>query len=370
MELADRAGRDAELQTRIARGASVLSDLGPALDDLLDATAAPITFRRPWLETWVRSFTGFEPWAVSVSNGARLDAVALLGRRRRAGHTEIVPLGYGPSDAVRLPARDEAGVEALATALIEALVGLRGPWRLVLGQIAADDPVAARVANAWPHSELGPGDGSPALLIAEGDRLEDHASSGYLKHVRRGWRLLERTGDEVELSFVTEPGAVVALLPELDDVRKRRDAALPRGAELDQPEFGAFIRSLLVDLARRSEVEIAVLRVGHRCAGYAICFLDGTSVRLWQTSFDPEWSDASPGRLILAASVERVLERGGCTEYDFMRGVYDWKTALANVVVPSGRLLAWSSGGFRSLEAAARGARARVRDRRRGGAAG
>lgn len=361
MELADRDGRDTELRSSSTRGPAVLTDLGPALDDLLDACSAPVTFRRPWLDAWVRSFTGFEPWAVSVSSGRRLDGVALLGRRRRLGHTEIVPMGYGPSDAVRLPARDEAGVEALATAVVEALARLRGPWRLVLGQIPADDPVAARVANAWPHVELGPGDGSPVLPIAAGEELADHASTGYLKNVRRGWRLLERTGSEVELTFVTDPGAVVALLPELDDVRRLRDAALPRGAELDQPEFGAFVRTILVDLARRSELEIAVLRVGPRCAAYAICLVDGSSYRLWQTSFDPEWSDASPGRLILAASVERALEQGRYREYDFMRGVYDWKTALADHVVASGRLLAWSSGRLRSAEVTARRLRARVR---------
>ncbi len=360
MELADRARRDDELHTASARGPSVLTDLGPRLDDLLDATDAPITFRRPWLDAWARSFTGFEPWAITVSHGERIDGAALLARRRRLGHTEIVPMGYGPSDAIRLPARDEQAVEALATACIEGLVGLRGPWRLVLGQIPDGDPVAARIANAWPHAELGPGDGSPVLTIAPGATIDDVASTGYRKNLRRGWRQLEGSG-HVILSFVSEPGAVADVLPQLDVVRKQRDAALPRGTELDQPEFGAFVRRALTDHARRSEVEIAVLRIDDRCAGYAICLADGSAYRLWQTSFDPAWAEASPGRLLLAATVERALAREGCREYDFMRGVYDWKTALASGVVPAGRLLALSSGRLRSLEAGARGLRGRLR---------
>ena len=44
-----------------------------------------------------------------------------------------------------------------------------------------------------------------------------------------------------------------------------------------------------------------------------------------------------------------------------MRGVYDWKMALADTIVPSGRLLAWSSGRLRAAEGAARGLRARLR---------
>lgn len=361
MGLADRAGRGAGLRTHSLHGASVLTELGSSLDDLLEDSAAPITFRRPWLEAWVAAFTGFEPWAIAVYDGPRLDGVALLGRRRRLGHTEIVPMGHGPSDAVRLPTRNEEGVEALANALVEALAALRGPWRLVVGQIPAGDSVASRVANAWPDAELGPGDGSPALAFGPGDTLEDHASTGYMKHVRRGWRLLQRSGDEVALTFVREADDVARLLPELGEVRRRRDAAFQRGAELDQPEFARFLQVALVALARRSEVEIAVLRVGGRCAGYAICLVDGSAFRLWQTSFDPEWRDASPGRLILAASVERVLAHGGFDQYDFMRGVYEWKMALADTIVPSGRLLAWSSGRLRAVEGAARRLRARLR---------
>ena len=119
-----------------------------------------------------------------------------------------------------------------------------------------------------------------------------------------------------------------------------------------------FLEEVLVELARNDELEVAMLRVDGACAAYAVCLLDGSAVRQWHTSFDPAWSKLSPGTLITNATVERMLGDDRFTEYDFMRGVYDWKTELSNDLVPASCVLAWSSAPLRRAERALRSGRA------------
>ena len=361
MGRADHAGIDRGFEFKTLSGPCVLDDLGSDLDELLASVDAPITARRTWLGAWVRAFTEHDPWVVTVRSGGRLDGAALLARRRRAGHTEIVAIGHGVSDALRIPLRDAPTAPALACALGEALETIRGPWRLIIEQLPIDDPASPRLETALGHAERSSGVGSPMLRCSPGDTLEDHASTRYLREARRRRRSLEKEHGAVEIAFVRDADGVGELLPQLAAVRHRRDAQVPRGTEFERRSFRAFLDDALVAHAQQHELEIAVLRVDGACAAYAVCLLDGDTCRQWQTSFDPAWSKYSPGTLITNATVERVLGEARFTEYDFMRGVYDWKTALATDVVPAVVLKAWSSAPLRSLERVLRALRARLR---------
>ena len=357
MGRADHAEPERDFRSATLTGQSVLDDLGEDLDDLLRSTSAPITARRTWLTTWLRSFPDHEPFVVTVRSDARLDGAALLARRRRAGHTEIVPIGHGLSDALRLPARSARAAQALVDAIVDAIAGIRGAWRLVVPQLPVDDTVAAMLDHDLRHSEIESGVSCPVLRVTPGDSLEDHASTRYLREARRRRRVLEREGT-VDVSFIGDADAIRSLLPELAAVRHRRDAVVARGKEFDQPSFLGFLEEVLVELARNDELEVAMLRVDGACAAYAVCLLDGSAVRQWHTSFDPAWSKLSPGTLITNATVERMLGDDRFTEYDFMRGVYDWKTELSNDLVPASCVLAWSSAPLRRAERALRSGRA------------
>lgn len=342
-------------------GPNLLDDLGAELDALLATTAPPTTARRPWLDEWVRAFTDFEPWAVVVRDDSdALAGLALLARRRRAGHVEIVPMGYGPSDYVRLHARDDAATEALATALVGALTAIRGPWRLVLSQVPADDPVVMRVANALPHAELRPGDPSPVLRFSKGDVLRGHLSKGFIREARRGREQLEEAGTPPELELVRDSTAIARLFPEIEEVRRRRDRALRRAEEMDSPEWEQFRSRVLARLAALGEVELAVLRVGGTVAAYGIGLLDGSTYQKWEGRFDPAFAACGPGRLLTAAILEHLFEIGEFTVYDYMRGDEAHKLRASNDLIPAEQLIAWSSARFRALERRARSLRALV----------
>ena len=154
------------------RGHRVLDALGPALDDLHRVTNTPITARRPWLKVWAEFFPEYEPWAIVVESQNGLQAAALLGRRRRPGFVDVVGLGHGPSDHLRLPARNAESARVLATQLAAQLHAIRGPWRARLLALPELDPVGAEAVTRLRCATLSSGPLSPCVEFHSDRRVE------------------------------------------------------------------------------------------------------------------------------------------------------------------------------------------------------
>ncbi|MDP9341644.1 MAG: GNAT family N-acetyltransferase [Actinomycetota bacterium] len=324
-------------------GQGALGELGERLDDLHAASGAPITARRPWLTTWTSCYPDFQPWAIALDGAGRLDAVALLGRKRVGRRTEVVGLGHGPSDQTRLAARDgEAAVE-LGRAVAAAVRALPRPWRLRVEQLPVDDPAAATIASLLPGGRLIPGDGSPTTRFEHGGRSFNayvgHNSRGVAKTMRNR---IKRAGMDLEVDHIRDPERIVAALPEVEQVHRDRDLHLVRRSDLDDGRMAAFWRSIITELARRGEVELTTLRFSGRLAGYVVGVLDGTAYRLWDGRFDPEFSWFSPGRLADQSALAAALAGERFDEFDWMRGEEEYKLRTSTDVVPAQHLVAWS----------------------------
>ena len=331
------------MRKRIVRGDGILDDLGPALDDLLRAVGAPVTARRPWLQSWVDSYRDHQPWAITVTSDGELTAAALLAAHRRSAHVEVVGLGHGPSDLARLPARDRASAEALAAAVEEALGGLEEPWTLRIEQLPTDDAVAAAVRERFPNSALVPGDDSPIARFGENRDPHAHIAKSVRSSVRRCWNRLGRERHEVELSYERGAAEIAALLPEVERVHRARDAALGRRSDLDAPNAARFWRDAIGTHAARGEVEVTAMRVDGRLAAYVVGLLDGDVYRMWDGRFEPDLAPYSPGKLSFDATLRRVIADGGFVAFDWMRGLEAYKLRMSNDVVPAQHLVAWSS---------------------------
>lgn len=236
-------------------GADALDRLGPALDALHAATDAPTTARRPWLTAWCDAWPA-TPLLVAVGDEEHLDAAAVLAvQRRRSGTALVVPVGHGPSDEVRLPARDDDAAALLADAVVQALAALDGPWRLVLRHLPPHDAVARALEDRLPHAVLCPGDVSPRLTTAEDRQLRGYVSRNHHQQTRRLGNRLAREG-ALEVRHLHGPDEVAGLLPELRDVWRARDTQLGRVSGADDPSFWPFFRRVAVDLAARGELRL------------------------------------------------------------------------------------------------------------------
>lgn len=331
-------------------GTRVLDRLGADLDEIHAATATPVTARRPWLSTWVRCNPEVEPLALVVRGAqGRIDAVALLGRRARRSFTEFVALGHGCSDQVRLPARDAASADLLARAVSAHLRAVPGRWRLVVRHLPGGDPVAARIAAELPCAKVVPGDVSPALRFGPSRSLRSHVSRNHHQQVRRMMNRMRRDELFPVIEHLREPAAIAAVLPQVEEVCRRRDIDLRGQSSLDHNGTGAFFRQVILEHALRGEVELTALRLRGELAAYVLCFNDNGSRRMWNCRLSPAWRRYGPGRIANNAALGKALADGRCTEFDWMRGNEPYKSGMSNHVERSQDLLAWSDATLRTI---------------------
>lgn len=330
------------LEVEVIRGRDALGVVGPALDDLHAAAGTPVTARRPWLETWVDCFDD-EPLVVAVRSGATLEAAALLAQRRRLGVTTVVAMGQGPSDRVAFPSRRPEASAALAERLAAHLLGQAGLWSLTVRHLPTEDPVAVGLAARLPHAALVAGDPSPALRFGPDRRLRAYVSRNHHQQIRQARNRMQREGLTPEFRHLRELEAIEAVMPDVEQVCRRRDAMLHRHSQLDDPRFGPFFRAVILDHAARGEVDLTLLFLKGELAAYCLCFVDRGSYRMWNCRFSPEWARLSPGRVTNNEALAHGLEDPDCTEFDWMLGDEAYKSGATNHVDPSQNLLAWSS---------------------------
>lgn len=338
------------METRILTGADVLERLGPRLDELHASTGAPVTARRPWLATWARCQPGWEPLALCVENAVRLEGAALLARRKQRLFTELVALGAGLSDQIRLPARSPEAARLLARAVIDELQAVKGPWRLTIRHLPHDDAVARALGSELDCAALETGDASPALRFDARRSLRAYVSKNHHQQVRRLRNRMHCAGLEPVVAHLRERAAIAALLPQMVEVCLRRDVGLRGESLLDHAYARAFFREVILEHAGRGEVELTTLRLGGELAAYVLCFLDRGAYRMWNCRLAPEWSRYGAGRVANDAALERALADESATEFDWMRGAEAYKRGLSNHVEHALDLRAWSTGALRLLD--------------------
>lgn len=340
-----------------AFGVDALYRLAGALDEIHRQALVPVplTARLPWLSAWARAFSAYEPMAVRVPGAAALFAV-----RSQGGVVRVVALGHGVSDYTRLPAVDADGAARLGVAVADALRGLGRPWILDLEQLAVDDPSVDALRAALSVHEVDEGDACPSTLFTGDRSIEAYLSKSFRSSARRYRRRMEESG-AVEVDFVRDADGVVRLLPELVEVRRRRDQGIGRLSPLDTEAGTRFYRDVMGVLAAQGEVEVATLRLDGRLAAYSLALVDGPAYRSYDPRFDPAFADVSPGMTLELPLFERMLADPTIESFDRMRGMEGYKLRTANHVEPTVRLRAWSSPALRAVDRQWRQAKAALK---------
>lgn len=335
------------MQACVLEDADLLLQLGSSLDELHARTATPVTARRPWLQTWLDCYPRYRPLGVVVFNSdGRLEAAAILAHRRRRGFTEVVPVGSGPSDQVRLPAVSDQAAALLADTLLRRLQRLRRPWRLTARHVPTEDRVASALLAHAPAGSVAEGDVSPATRFDKDRSLRSYVSRNHHQQVRRMLNRMQREGLEPAIDVLRKPDEIEAVLPEIERISRLRDENLQRPSQLDDPSFGPFFRRVTLTLAAQGEVELITLRLGGTLGAFVLCFVDGPSRRMWSTRLDPQYGRFGVGRVANNAALEHALSDPSCKEFDWMRGEEGYKSSMANHDEVAQDLFVWSSRVF------------------------
>jgi CelD/BcsL family acetyltransferase involved in cellulose biosynthesis len=336
-------------RVRVVHGFGLFDELGESFDVLARVCRAPVTARRPWLESWIRRYRHYHPVAVEVLGpGQTLAAVALLGARRRRFGTEVVALGHGASDQSRVYATDAAASRDLALAVRSWLGSIPLPWRMTLAQLPADDVAVAALRDVLPHHLLLPAPGSP-MVIFDGDRRPGrYISANQRGQANNKWNRMVKHGLQPELRVLTAAQDIAPVLPRVIEIACIRQEELTGTRKLDQPHHAGFFKDVVLRHAERGEVELMLVEVGGEIGAYLLTFLDGRVARMWSSHYHPRWSDYSLGHVLCRELVERCVRSPAIDVLDWMKGLEPYKFRTANHVEAAQSLRAWSGISGRS----------------------
>jgi CelD/BcsL family acetyltransferase involved in cellulose biosynthesis len=142
--------------------------------------------------------------------------------------------------------------------------------------------------------------------------------------LRRKLRRAEAAPTPPTWRLVKDPAALPAAMDEFIALHRRSDAAK---AVFMDPRMEAFFHSLIPALAGTGWLELALLDVGDRPAAAYLSFEYGGRIYLYNSGYDPEFSDLSAGFVLLARRLAAAVE-AGVPCFDFLRGDERYKYEL------------------------------------------
>ncbi|HVQ96091.1 MAG TPA: GNAT family N-acetyltransferase [Mycobacteriales bacterium] len=314
-------------------------------DRLAERLGLPVTARLDYLSQFAMIYPEWQPWVVGVSgmDGA-WQAGALLTMRRRNGVTVVSGLAHQVCDHGRLPAANGLAAAALAEAIAVGLAALPGPWALRLEQLPVEDPVVALLAGRLDQVEIVPGVGLPRIQLSDGHSPRTYLTKKYRSQTRAARRRFEAAGVEPRLVFRHTAAEIEPLLADLVEIRRTRDRAAYYRAELADRRRAAWWQAALLRFAERGQLELTLLDVGAGPpAAYNAALVDGRSYRFWDGRINPSWHQQWPGQLLFGELLPQLIADPRWSEVDYLRGETPFKMRTATDVVPTSRLLAWSS---------------------------
>lgn len=354
--------RDPTFKAFVTRERDCLSRLARELDDLHALTHAPVTARRPWLQTWLDSYTAYEPLLVGVRRDDRLEAAAPLALLPRRTHIRVVAMGHGPSDEARIPARDAQAADALGRAVAAALRGLGSRHSVELRHLCRDEPSLGTIAAHLQHAAIEPGDVSPRLTVGRDRTLRSYVSRNHHQQRRRLLNRITNAGLRLDLQQRSTPEEIAQILPDVRALCRERDVAIRGHSRLDEPAYSHFFDEVTARHAALAAVNLTTLSLDGDLAAYVLCFRDGPTWRMWHARVRPRWLEYGPGRLATDAAVEAALSDPACVEFDWMRGGEPYKYSLSDHTYRSVDLFASSSTTAWWFASTSRDARRRARD--------
>jgi hypothetical protein len=177
------------------------------------------------------------------------------------------------------------------------------------------------MVEAIPGARAVPVEPVPVVRRTDTTHVEDYLSHGTRRGLRRGANRLAADGLVAEVAFTTDPDDVLRLAPSMEQACRDRDHAHGRVSPLDDMIGRALWQRRLQLLVAADMVELAVLTLNGELASYVLGVLDGDVYRVLEGRFVTAFKRYSPGRLLEAAVLQRVLDDPALTTLDWMTSI-------------------------------------------------
>jgi len=279
---------------------------------LVDRADASPCLRPGWFEAWWRAFGAGRLEILAVRRDGRLVAVLPLtgrgGRRDGPCNNETWMAG--------LVAEDAAAAHDLGRALFA-----RGLRRVTLRRLRSAHPglteLTATARDAGYRTLVATNERSPYLDLSG---TWEECVRGLSKNVRGDLgRQRRRLAEHGEVTVEVHDG-----IERLDDLLAegfRVEASGWKGeqhtAVLSRPQLRHFYTDLARWAAPRDLLRLAFLRVDGRAAAFFLCFETERVFYTAKVAYDAELARFSPGKVLLAAMIERAFTIG-LERFDFL----------------------------------------------------
>jgi len=315
----------------------------------------------PWLAHWYAAFSGrpdVQPLLVHVADASGADAVALplILHRDRLRTIEFADLGITDYNAPLLgPGAPVDAAEAQSL------------WRAVRAAL----PPADLVEFTKVMTEIG---GRPNPLVQALGGEVSHLFGNYVridtdyetwlrslakenrKELGRFWRVFTRD-ERARFIFVEDPDTARKVYGYLTAQQSARIRSLGLPYLLDEPDYDAFYRQLLLDGLKDGSAKLSALVAGDELVAGLFGIAQGDHYSMVRISTaGGEWANCSPGRLVIERTME-ALHRQGYHVFDFTIGDYGHKRAFEVERVPlvsiheSLSWRGWSTVGYEGAKA-------------------
>lgn len=309
-------------RAEVIRGLHQLQSFLPEIDAFHREVDAPITSRWPWMSAWFQLHPDAEVQCLIVrSSIGKIDAAALLARQRNGKIVRFFSVCNQLSNVASLFARDEKSADVLAKGIADLVNGWNGPWSLEFSQIAGDNPVASSLKSHLPLLETVTQLSVPQVVFGEGIGLDQLLSKNMRKQLRRVNSKLEILADDWKVEFHRGTASIMALLPEIESIHISRDHDRRNESDLDDAIERRFWQESVVTHTYTDELELATLTINGSIAAYVISLVDGSAYRVLDGRMNGKFSEFSPGRILEAATLDRVLHDDAFEVLDWMTGV-------------------------------------------------
>jgi Acetyltransferase (GNAT) domain len=313
-----------------------------SLDELLAATDAPPACRWTALNVWLGCHPEYEPCAVVVRSGDRLDAAIVLARRRHFGWWRIVRAGE-PGEPGWLAARDSTAASALAHGLVSALKGLGRPWVLAISDLPSPCPAVDIVRLAIPGARIENGPFAPQVQFESGTPIHNYISSNTRSAVAKARNRIRRERTSHEIAWTHDANAIERYLPEIIQVHRARNIQLRGAAGIDEPRTAAKFIGMIRAHAARRQAWLLTVRIDSELAAFAVCLVAGGTMWVYTNLASPTWLRYSPGTIANAEVIRRAFADPTIHTVDWGAGVQRYKLSGQVTLRRSEHLRAWSS---------------------------
>ena len=286
---------------------------------------------------------GIAPMYQSITRAVRLCDVSTLRFIGSGGDTSPDDLGVLLNEAY-----EDQIIHCVCNAVFNALP----VQRLQLADIPEDCSLAiALLARAqvqgWckplSRRQIRMVDNLPVSIEA----FEKNLSRNARKQRKRRRHVLEQAG-EVQFKTCETQAEVTAAFDHLARLHSARHSSKGETGSFQSKRYRQFHLALMMAALNAGELRLLTLILNGTVIGVEYAFISNGVLAFFQTGFDPEHSDLSPGHLLMMQTIDEAIT-DGAVKIDLLKGDYDYKRTYAKQTQTSIDLEIWKSPVYYNL---------------------